>query len=80
MWLSAVVRPVLLELLLVMTLRNFRFTADSRKVVGKKHKSARNKTKRWSGYVLEFCIFEREEFVFHLRRLFSKTLLLLSHV
>ncbi len=31
-------------------------TANSRKAVGKKRKSARNKTERWSGYSLEFCI------------------------
>ena len=65
-------------------------TAVSRKVVGKKHKSARDKTERWSGYTLEFCIlakrnvqvyiFEREKFVFPLRRPFSVALLLLSHV
>ena len=33
-----------------------RYTAISRKVVGKKHQSARDKTERWSGYSLEFCI------------------------
>ena len=72
-----------------MLLLPFLYTAVSRNVVGKKHKSARDKTERWSGYTLEFCIlalrnvqvciFEREEFVFPLRRLFSEALLLLSH-
>ncbi len=26
------------------------------KVVGKRHKSARDKTERWTGYSLEFCL------------------------
>ena len=66
------------------------YTAVSRKVVGKKHNCARDKTERWSGYTLEFCmmaqrnvqvcIFESEEFVFPLRRCFSVALLLPSHV
>ena len=32
------------------------YTAILRKVVGKKYQSACNKTERWSGYSLEFCI------------------------
>ena len=32
------------------------YTAISRKLVGKKHQSACDKTERWSGYSLEFCI------------------------
>ncbi len=32
------------------------YTANSRKVVEKTHKSARDKTERWSGYLLEFCL------------------------
>ena len=52
----------------------------------KKHNSARDKTERWYGYILEFCIlayrnaqvciFECEEFVFPLRRPFSVAFLL----
>ena len=55
--------------------------AISRKVVGNKHQSARDKTERWSGYSLEFCIIDLEEtykfvflhvenFVFPLRGLY----------
>ena len=32
------------------------YTAILRKVVGKKHQSAHDKTERWSGYSLEFYI------------------------
>ena len=53
------------------------YTAISRKVVEKKHQSARDKAVRWPGYSLEFCmnsvqvcIFARREFVFPLRGLY----------
>ena len=35
---------------------SYMYTVISRKVVEKKHQSACDKTERWSGYSLEFCI------------------------
>ena len=45
-------------------------TAISRKVVGKKHQSARDKTERWYGYSLEFCILAKFVFL-HVEICFS---------
>ena len=44
-------------------------TAISRKVVGKKHQSARDMTERWYGYSLEFCILAKFVFL-HVENLF----------